>query len=220
MISILHALDDVVVIVPFIDNERVERLHSILRVRTKLPFTFIGIHDSIRVGYVSCVNSVFALLRKASLVVYSAEDAFPCRHWLEISKNSLIDSGMGLLAFNDGKWHGALASFGMVSTFWVRDLYYPGLFHAGYKSHAADNELTMLAKAKGKLIYNPNAVMLEVDYTKDFTPKHNVADLDLLCQRVRTGFAGLCDPVILSSLYPSFFTSRVATSRLNDPSER
>jgi hypothetical protein len=100
-------------------------------------------------------------------VVYTAEDAFPGMNWLKFAYEALETTGKSLLAFNDGKWFGRLAAFGMVRSAWAKTNYASGnLFFEGYKSHYADNELTDKANTAQQLCFTPNALLIEVDYQK------------------------------------------------------
>ena len=59
-------------------------------------------------------------------VVYTAEDAFPGMNWLKFAHEELETTGKSLLAFNDGKWFGRLAAFGMVRSAWAKTNYASG----------------------------------------------------------------------------------------------
>jgi hypothetical protein len=47
--------------------------------------------------------------------------------------------------------------------------------------------LSLIAEAQGTLCYDPNAVLVEIDWRKDQTPT-NEADKALFDARLRTGF--------------------------------
>ena len=126
----------------------------------------MAIHDVYRLGFVHIVNEVFKLT-SSELSGYFASDAFPCRRWLELSIASFSNHDIGLLSYNDGKWLGNLAGFGLVKRSWLANFYTDSLFFAGYKSRYGDTELSVLAHATKKLGYNPNIVVMEVDDDKD-----------------------------------------------------
>jgi len=99
-------------------------------------------------------------------------------------------TGAGLLAFNDGKWTGRMASFGLADRHWLQGIYGPGnLFHAGYRHHYGDVELSLIAREQKRYVYDANAVMIEVDYAKEakaVDPK----DRELFAERKLNGFDG------------------------------
>ena len=105
-------------------------------------------------------------------------------NWLKIAHDELERTGKSLLAFNDGKWFGRLAGFGMVRGAWAKSNYASGnLFFEGYKSHYADNEITELGKRQHQLAFNPNALLIEVDYNKLSRWQSDQADKSLFAQR-------------------------------------
>ena len=95
----------------------------------------------------------------------------------------------GLFAFNDGKWFGQLAGFGLVRRSWVNRLYDGALFHPAYHQHYADTELTLIARQQGALLHDPNALLIEVDPQKDKRPI-NPADRQRFLERKKHGFEG------------------------------
>ena len=96
----------------------------------------------------------------------------------------------GLLAFNEGRFFGTVAAFGLVRRSWTASLYRHMLFYPGYRSHCADTELTAIAYARNQLIFNPHALLMEVDYSKHSKP-NNPEDERLYKERLSTGFGGL-----------------------------
>jgi GT2 family glycosyltransferase len=122
--------------------------------------------DNDRKGFIATANHLFKE-SNYKYVVYTAEDAFPGMNWLKFAHEALETTSKSLLAFNDGKWFGRLAAFGMVRSAWAKTNYASGnLFFEGYKSHYADNELTDKANTAQQLCYTPNALLIEVDYQK------------------------------------------------------
>jgi hypothetical protein len=114
-------------------------------------------------------------------VVYTAEDAFPGMNWLKIAYEER--SGKGLLAFNDGKWFGKLAAFGMARSDWARENYSSRAFFFGYKSHYADNEISIIASRSKNLVFNPNSLLIEIDYNKATQWSSNQEDRKLFNKR-------------------------------------
>lgn len=149
--------------------------------------TIVLIDDINRDGFIASANRAFKLFN-TEFFVYCAQDAFPGRNWLKSALHTIESSGKSLLAFNDGKWFGLLASFGLVRRNWALHNYESNnLFYEGYKTHYADTELTLLAIAEGKHIYDANALLVEVDWGKDSKPA-NLADKLLFNQRKTNKF--------------------------------
>ena len=95
-------------------------------------------------------------------IVYLAQDAYPGRDWLKTAYDVMEQSGKGLLGFNDGKFKGRIASFGMVRTDWAESLYGGPIMYPGYHSHGADNELTVIARALDMSTYQPECILIRV----------------------------------------------------------
>jgi hypothetical protein len=123
--------------------------------------------DRDRIGWVAMHNMVFQRLR-GDYYLYSCADYFPGRDYLRIAWDAMARTGASLVGFNDGKWQGKIATVGLVRREWAERNYDGDLFFSGYKSHGADDELTNLAMRDGVYHYEPNAVLVEVDYEKDF----------------------------------------------------
>jgi hypothetical protein len=165
--TIYHPL--VSVVIPSINIEKAKEVAKNLTLRAGLneaEFVIVVVSDKDGLGFVKIVNQIFDLLT-SRFVVYTAEDAFPGRFWLKFALQTITQSPKGLLAFNDGKWYGSLAAFGMVDRNWVSNLYDAGIFYPGYKRHFADVELTEHAKLQSQYVYNPNAVLVELDMSKN-----------------------------------------------------
>jgi hypothetical protein len=95
----------------------------------------------------------------------------------------------GLFAFNDGKWQGMLASFGMVNRHWAEQNYNGDLFKPTYHRHYADVELTLLAMEQGMYRSDARSVLVEIDWEKELKSVDR-QDRLLYRQRVATGFEG------------------------------
>jgi len=100
--------------------------------------------------------------------LYSCADYFPGRNYLRIAWEAMQEHNAYLVGFNDGKWRGGIATVGLVRREWAEQNYGGDLFFPGYKCHGADDELTNLAMRDGVYHYEPDAVLVEVDYEKDF----------------------------------------------------
>lgn len=124
------------------------------------------VEDTEREGYVAVCNRVFRATDSA-FFAYVAQDAFAGRGWLRIALNHMAKTGKGLLAFNDGKWHGQMAAFGLVLRSWALMQYGGDLFYAQYRQHFADVELSNLAKKQEMLCFSSRSILIEVDWGKD-----------------------------------------------------
>lgn len=152
---------EIAVIMPTINEEKAIATLNQLKESAGMEAEFYSIVDKERTGFVATANRAYKQI-DAKYYVYVAEDAYGGRDWLKIAYEALEQSQAGLFAFNDGKWHGKLASFGMVRKSWVGDELLPSV----YKSHYADTELTLRAMIEGKLVYDPESVLIEVDPNK------------------------------------------------------
>ena len=124
-------------------------------------------YDHAGEGFVKVANRCFAVTR-SPYFGYVAQDAFAGRKWLHKAIKALESSQKGLLGFNDGKWSGLLASFGLGRRDWLAGNYPGGeLFCPDYQRHYADTEITALALGNQQYCYDPNAVLIEVDWNKD-----------------------------------------------------
>jgi hypothetical protein len=156
------------------------------------------VHDTLHQGFIKTLNDTASRV-STKYIVYLAEDAFPARNWLHCAYDTLEKSGKGLLAFNDGKWNGRIAAFGMVRVQWVASLYGGLIFCPEYISHAADNELTVIARAQDMYEYNPECVLMEYDPYKDFVGS-NPRDKEFFEKRFLKGFNGLVSTKKLQKL--------------------
>ena len=183
-------LPKVVVLIPSIDKEKAKATVNQLASTAGMEAQYVVMEDKERLGYVKMVNKGFELYKDADFFVYTAEDAYGGRDWLLKAWETLEDKYAGLLAFNDGKWDGKLASFGMVRREWLNYVYDGKyLMNPVYKSHYGDTELSIIAMAQGKLIYNSNCVLIEVDRQKK---EHGVNEDDrkTYIERQLAGFDG------------------------------
>lgn len=176
------------VILPLTDWAAARQVATVLSSRAACAGRLLLIEDDAGLGFLAVCNAVFARSR-APFVVYLAQDAFPGRQWLALALHVLQTQNKGLLAFNDGKWFGQLAAFGLVRRTWVESVYGNALFHAGYHSHYADTELTLIAQQQGQLAFSPNALLMEIDAAKDGKATRP-EDKALFAQRKADGFDG------------------------------
>jgi hypothetical protein len=123
--------------------------------------------DTLSEGFVVIANRCFKATN-SQYFGYVAQDAFAGRRWLQKAHHAIHCNNKGLLGFNDGKWSGRLASFGLGRREWLQANYPDGdLFCPEYQRHYGDTELTVLAMGNQQYSYDPNAVLIEVDWDKD-----------------------------------------------------
>lgn len=195
--------DGIAVIMPCIDTQMGMDTARFLLKRAGMECLIIVVNDKDRRGFMHVFNNTVARL-DIKYVVYLAQDAYPGIDWLKIAYETLEKTGKGLLAFNDGKWRGRVASFGLVRIDWVRKLYGGPVFFPGYKAHKADNELTVIARVQNQFDYNPDATLVEIDKEKIF--KENIPEDKALFQdRFRNGFDGLLPVDQLKPLAKTYF---------------
>ena len=159
----------------------------------------LAVHDHRRKGFVAVVNQVFRHSR-SPWMGYMAQDAFAGRDWLALALQALQRGQGGLLAFNDGKWHGQLAAFGLAERTWAASVYSGEFFFPGYRSHYADVELTLVARQQGRYVYQPDSVLMEVDWDKEQSAVH-APDRSLFRTRVRQGLGGRVTDEALLGLF-------------------
>ena len=161
--------DAPLVVMPFVDAAEATRSATQLARRAGAEGVLLAVEDVARHGFIRVVNTVFRRAQ-APHVAYVAQDAFAGRDWLSAGLEAIARNDGGLLAFNDGKWGGALAAFGMVAAPWARRNYGGDLFHPAYRRHYADVELTLVAMQQRRLRYSSEALLIEVDWEKDGRP--------------------------------------------------
>lgn len=180
--------DDVVLVLPYIDHEQAVRVEQVLRLRANHPGLLVLVDDDERMGFIRVANFIYAR-SKSPLFGYLAQDAYPGMYWLEQGVNVMKKSQAGLMAFNEGRFFGTVAAFGLASRAWLSSLYHNMLFYPGYKSQYGDTELSAIAYEQNQFIFNPNALLVEVDYEKH--EKANDPDDDRLYkERLASGFDG------------------------------
>jgi len=180
---------ETVIVMPYNQPELARRAATLLASRSGVKDgVLLAIEDVEREGFITVVNRAFEAT-ESTYFGYVAQDAFPGRQWLALAVSALRGRDKHLFAFNDGKWMGALAGFGLVSRAWAADNYDGALFYPGYRRHYADCELTVLALAEHVFGYNANSVLVEVDWEKD-KKGVNSSDRKLYVERAQTGFGG------------------------------
>ena len=189
----------VIALLPWLHRAAARRAAELMVSRAAAPLLVLAVQDDLAAGPVAIWNTAIRQTRGA-FVIYCAEDAFAGRYWLRFALEALQQKpGAGLLAFNDGKWFGQLAAFGLVRRSWLMPLYGGALFHPGYAQHYGDTELTLVARQQNALAYHPHSLLVEADHGKDGKPV-NPRDKALFEARARLGFDGrVKDSALLST---------------------
>ncbi len=183
---------ETVVVMPSIDMPLAEKAADVMARRTDRPGLLLLAEDDSRLGFIMTVNMLYART-KSDYFVYVAQDAYPGYHWLDYGLETLEKTGSGLLAFNDGRFFGKLAVFGLARRAWAQSIYRNFIFYPEYKSHFADTELSMIALQTGQLSHNPYSILMEVDYEKHLHG-NNPVDHELYRKRAASGFDGRIAP--------------------------
>lgn len=188
---------EVIFVMPFTLPQMAQRTAKLMSERANHPGTIICVHDDELEGFVDIVNKVFRA-SDSKWFGYVAQDAFPGRYWLRIAINTLISQNAVLLGFNDGKWLGELAGFGLADRLWAQQNYNGNFFNSDYHQHYADTELTLLAQANQSYCYNPNSLLVEIDWDKD-SKSVNLEDKNRFQNRCQNQFDGrISNPNLLS----------------------
>lgn len=210
--------EGVAIVMPSIDTATALATARLLVRRAGLKTTVFVVEDTLRQGFIRTLNATAARL-EVKYVVYLAEDAFPGADWLKLAHARLEDSGKGLLAFNCGKWHGRIAAFGMVRKAWVETLYGGPVLYPAYRSHRADNEVTVIARATDQFVYAPECVLTEIDARKAFRTSEAEAgnftedDKRLFIRRFDAAFDGLAPQPRLEALRDEYLNQRKLRER-------
>lgn len=183
----LHA--DVLFVMPCTDLPMARRAATLMIERAGAALTVLLVEDLDGWGFVRITNRVFQA-SQGRCFGYVAQDAFAGRQWLALALAALQKPGKQLFAFNDGKWHGVIASFGLARRDWAARNYPQGeFFFAGYRQHFADVELSLLALSSGGHSHDPRSVLVEVDWYKDHATV-NAEDRAVYHSRLATGIDG------------------------------
>lgn len=186
-------------VMPCTDVDAAQKAVKLACARAQADGLMVAVLDTERMGFVALANRVFRL-SQSPWFGYLAQDAFAGRDWLALALKALQPPTAGLLGFNDGKWHGQLASFGLVSRPWAETVYGGDLFFPGYRSHFADVELTLVARQQGRYVYEPDSVLMEVDWDKDLAAVH-ADDRSLFKARAMQGYGQRVTDTALLGLF-------------------
>lgn len=183
---------EVIIVLPMIDGTAAKKASEVMRRRTEQPGLLLLVEDDMRLGFIMVTNLVYAKT-ESRYFSYAAQDAYPGEFWLDYAMDTIKKSNCGLLAFNDGRFFGSIAVFGLADRQWLGGVYGKFIFHHQYKSHFADTELSVIAAQTSNLVFNPNALLMEVDYGKHLHG-NNEDDHKLYIERAKTGFDGKIAP--------------------------
>ena len=157
---------ETVIVMPSIRMTLAQKAADVMVGRTEAGGLLVLAEDDCRLGFVATANFVYSKTL-SRYFCYAAQDAFAGYYWLEMALETMQKEKAGLLAFNDGRFFGRLAAFGLVDRQWTAALYGgKALFYPQYKKTYCDTELTDLARMTGKLAYNPHSMLIEIDYGK------------------------------------------------------
>ena len=159
----------ILVVIPYrpADEELAMKAKQIHEIRAGIECEVIAFPDTDGLGWPGVHNKVVKE-KEWDYYCYSCADYFPGRNYLKNAIEVLKEYKRGLLAFNDGKWHGKIATAGVITREFYGTVYPDGnLFWPIYKSHYADTELSIIAYFENQLIYDPEIVLIEVDYEKE-----------------------------------------------------
>ena len=185
-----------VMVMPYIDETLALRCAKHACKRASASGLLLGVLDVERVGFIGVANQAFRATH-GEWFGYMAQDAFAGRDWLAIALQSVHKLGAKFFGFNDGKWRGELASFGLASRQWAIKNYGGDFFFSGYNKHFADAELTLLARQDKCYAYDPNSVLVELDWDKDNSGV-SAEDRTLFLKRQSGGFGSrVRDPHLL-----------------------
>lgn len=183
---------DVLVVMPCTNIAQAQQVANLAVKRAGMGDSacLLCVFDQDRAGFIHVVNEVF-LHSKNKWIGYIAQDAFTSRLWLKLAMETLEDQQKKFIGFNDGKWQGQIASYGLASREWINSIYASNFyFFPEYHSHYADVELTLIARQQSVYAYNPNSVVMEVDWEKDEKSVHK-PDRLLFSSRKGIKFNGL-----------------------------
>ena len=189
---------EVLFVMPSTDMPMARRAAAQLAQRADAHGHLLIVEDQHGWGFIRIANAVFKATQ-SPYFGYVAQDAYAGRQWLSLALQALKQSGKSLLAFSDGKWHGAFASFGLAVRAWASQNYADGqLFEPGYRRHFADVEISVLAISQGHYIHEPRSMLIEVDWHKDSAPV-DAQDHAHYRSRVAAGFEGrVTQPLLLN----------------------
>ena len=176
----------VVIVVPYVsqDGMGVPKLAKLLKKRAGVPVEIYTVNGE-ELGWIGTHNKMAKEL-DFDWYIYCPSDYFPGRDFVKKALEVASSTKKKLIGLNDGKWHGSNATAGMVSKDLIPMLYRGTLFYPGYKHHGSDPDITEKAMLLNEYAYAPEALLVEIDYEKDFISSKdrlNQADVRLFMKR-------------------------------------
>lgn len=162
--------EKVVIVLPYAkgNGERAEKIKRVMEIRAKIPCEVIPVEDLEGIGWVAIHNKMAKEL-DYTWYLYGCDDYFPSRGYLKVALEAAKKQKKHFVGFNDGKWEGSNFTTGLIHKSLIPRLYSTGtLFAPIYHFHGADPDLTARGKLLKETIYVPEAVLMEIDYEKDF----------------------------------------------------
>ncbi len=191
----------VVVIMPSIKMDMANTAAEIMKIRAGMPVTIEVVEDKKKEGFVKICNRVSKdyLKKGYNLFAYTAQDAYVSKGWLLAGVMAQIEQMAGLIAFNDGKWWGQLAQFGMMTDDFIKHYGDGNMLPPHYFGNYTDVELTLIAKQNNQFAFAQDAIMMEIDPEKDKgNKKVNADDKRIFNERKLTMFDGkVTDPILV-----------------------
>lgn len=146
-----------------------------------MPMRMVIVNDFIGQGFIKTINAVSNHL-KPEYLAYVAQDALAGKNWLVKAYKKMTAEKKSVCAFNEGRFLGNLAQFGLVKVAFTAQHYGEhNVFYEQYIKHRADDELTLLAKLNNEFVFAKDALLMEVDYSLQKTIYE--PDLDLYKRR-------------------------------------
>lgn len=176
-----QAFDGVTVVMPATDiTQAVLAAQRMVRF-AGMPMRMVIVKDFIGQGFIKTVNAVSNRLRPEYLA-YVAQDALAGKNWLVRAYQQMTAENKSVCAFNEGRFLGNLAQFGLVKVAFTAQHYGEhNVFYDQYIKHRADDELTLLAKLHNEFVFAKDALLMEVDYS--LQKNIHAPDLDLYKRR-------------------------------------
>lgn len=212
--SVRQTGNRVLVVIPTTDRQMAERAADVMSKRAGVPCDIIIVEDKGRNGFTHTFNLTVYNETEYDYYVYAAQDALAGRNWLKYALEAMREKKGGVLAFNSGRWKGIMAQFGLISNGFIKEFGFEWRpegskqghtkvpFCPAYKSHYADVELSLTAMQAKKYVYNPDAVLMEVDYDKE-SKSVDKEDKQLFKKRRDKGFDGrVTEPKLLQMFEP------------------
>lgn len=147
-------MSKITVCIPSTPERRKVRRECIKHIKENSNFDHeIFVFENELGGWVPAVREMMRQLPKDQLVVVIGDDCLPQPNWLEplyITHKRHFPEGVGLCQPDDGIWGGSIASYPCATAEYLLRWIYSGYVH-----YHADEELAMLARARGQYRYVP-----------------------------------------------------------------